>query len=492
MPKPKTTTSLLSKTKTKLAAIVSGNTQLQRLNSFIEISKETNSLVNKNAVFLSKSMRSKYVSQIRQGRWLPLEKSLMKDAVELKKYRSEVVSAREKLESFRTRIAWMSEGERLFNSTLMKRDPEHFAAIKIKLVSLLKKRGIAADRAERGINRIADPEDRSQINFREQHADLENKVANVTLSHLRRASMTDHLFAVSRFNQLIQSESLQTSTSEEAKMALTDIDIFHKTTQARVNTLIVSKSYFALAEFSRLSMASTSRVLGQKILPLLAAAYRKWQEASAPREKNSAATELLLASRQTREFLLMLSVLRHLESLSTWPAPHVEDAFDTAKKLKSGSRAKMPKPVAISSLVNEPEKFAGQQLSVKGVVTDLAIKHVGSKAISYLKLEDIQTGQKIALELHGIKIDSGGIVAGCYAQIGGTWVLTKGKSFALMIGRHPLQEYSETHLNDWLRAEISRIYQPVPHALMIESSWVPGFDGAANAVTYGVWAKGGK
>lgn len=135
------------------------------------------------------------------------------------------------------------------------------------------------------------------------------------------------------------------------------------------------------------------------------------------------------------------------------------------------------------------KRKSGQEVTLTGVVTSVAITHRAGKAVSAVKIASDKDNQ-ITAALSHIKLDSGGMVPGAIVRVTGTWTgtipwLPGGP--ALVVKRLSYGELGKKGWRDWVTGAIRDVYAPVPHGLAAIWSWEPGVDGAGNPLYYGVW-----
>jgi len=131
-----------------------------------------------------------------------------------------------------------------------------------------------------------------------------------------------------------------------------------------------------------------------------------------------------------------------------------------------------------------------EAVAVAGMVSSLAITHMGRKAISHAELTD--AGQRsVGITLPYIKLDSGGVVPGASVRVVGDWRPTvewlDGAS-GLVINQRNVGDLSRTYWQDWVTEALRYTFEPSPHGLEMSWSWEPGPDGAGNQLRFGTWA----
>jgi hypothetical protein len=191
----------------------------------------------------------------------------------------------------------------------------------------------------------------------------------------------------------------------------------------------------------------------------------------------------LLASSAARVAAWKIALAESSEMRALW----IEAA---AKSFASVYRPPAPTPLA--DVARAPARFDGKRITIQGLVGPVAIVHRGpDKVISTTSLSDGR-GAVVSVGLSFIKLDSGGLVPGCYAVLTGTF-RAHGEEFSaptLQIERRRLAEDGKSSWLDWVQLQLLPVVTPVPHALGGRWSWAGGANGPGNLLRYGTWSDG--
>jgi hypothetical protein len=164
------------------------------------------------------------------------------------------------------------------------------------------------------------------------------------------------------------------------------------------------------------------------------------------------------------------------------------DWLAAAARLAYPSRWLPPRPTRIADLWGHADEHAGTQVTVQGVIGQLVNAHVRNKVVSSAWISDAQ-GVSVRIGITHIKLDSGGLVPGAYAEVTGEFVpFDKDfKTPVVRIGRRALQNDSEHAWEDWALLQTRHAFTAVPHNLTMSWTWQAGVTGAANQLRYGSW-----
>lgn len=192
-----------------------------------------------------------------------------------------------------------------------------------------------------------------------------------------------------------------------------------------------------------------------------------------------------------RRLLLATALGRTVHWLAGWGAsnPQVRQWMQAAASRGFAPVHAPPPGVQIATLLAHPLRFDGKPVTVHGALGPVAVAHHGEKVVSSAPVADA-TGQSISAVLPYIKLDSGGLVGGCYARLSGVWQARSPEAAggpALKIDRRSLGDEGKDSWIAWVEAALRPVMQAVPHALDVGWSWEAGPDGAANALRYGMW-----
>lgn len=193
-------------------------------------------------------------------------------------------------------------------------------------------------------------------------------------------------------------------------------------------------------------------------------------------------------------FSIALGKQTFLLSKSNEQSEQLKIWLGMAKKLPFNTQESKLKNTPISSINSKPKTFENKFITIEGTIKKVTIKHRGRKAISSAQVTD-EKGNSVTVVIPYIKLDSGGMVAGSYINISGVWKNNNKETeqSALLIDRLSLKELSKKSWLNWVKFELTSIFQTTPHALNAKWSWELGPDGAGNQLRYNMWynKKGG-
>jgi hypothetical protein len=221
--------------------------------------------------------------------------------------------------------------------------------------------------------------------------------------------------------------------------------------------------------------------------PLLKAAAYYAMHRPANVDADEGRRELEIAD-AIRTVLFVRSAARLISWNAGWPEDSPELArWHAAAKSHPFDSAFSPPPVtAIGGLGAASD---GKRVTVEGRAGTVAITHVAGKPISTMSLTDA-SGATVQVGLTHIKLDSGGLVAGTYARITGTYLRSR-EDFTgpvLIVERRNLMRDAKTSWFDWLAHELEAVITPIAHNLLATWSWALGPDGAGNPLQYETWS----
>ncbi len=187
-----------------------------------------------------------------------------------------------------------------------------------------------------------------------------------------------------------------------------------------------------------------------------------------------------------RELLLIIMASKKIAYVLTNPNTKIYNDWVQASK-KTTITYKEPKVqlVTIDNLKKQGSKYNNKLIKVKGKITRVKITHKFRKVISYAFITNGKN--EIRITLPHIKIDSGGMVLGSYAQVTGKWLQKNKESYdkpSLALDRISYSTLSKTHWPSWVALQLNNIYEANPHSLNIQHSWKPGSNGAINPIKY--------
>jgi hypothetical protein len=161
---------------------------------------------------------------------------------------------------------------------------------------------------------------------------------------------------------------------------------------------------------------------------------------------------------------------------------------------KAGSLADTPIEIAggvisVANLHNHPATYNATDVVAEGVLSNLTITHLtATKVVSTANLAN-SSGTTILLVLPHIKMDSGGLVNGCYLKVSGNFLEVNPEASnqpALSVARYAMTTLAQTSWNAWLRNQMHTIYEPIPHNLEMMFSAEASTDGAINPAKYSI------
>lgn len=192
-----------------------------------------------------------------------------------------------------------------------------------------------------------------------------------------------------------------------------------------------------------------------------------------------------------RSALFVRSAARAIEWSAGWPemSPLWGAWREAARTRSFESRFSTPPVTSHADVSNALGASRPTLVTVEGRVGTVKIVHRGKKAISSTSLTDA-SGSTVSVGLPYIKLDSGGMVEGCYARVTGTYWRAHDDfpGPVLVLDRRNLAHDARTSWLDWLAHELSPVVTPVAHHLTATWTWLPGPDGAVNPLQYATWS----
>jgi hypothetical protein len=161
---------------------------------------------------------------------------------------------------------------------------------------------------------------------------------------------------------------------------------------------------------------------------------------------------------------------------------------EAASRLAYPTQWRPPPNVKTGDLWADGARYAGQTVTVEGVVGPVTNLHVRRKVLSSAWLSNDQ-GHSVRVGIPHFKLDSAGFVEGAYAKVSGEYSLAD-QEFGtplVTVGRRSLKEDAQHSWEDWVHFQVRRVFTPVPHGLTLTWSWERGLDGASNQLRYGTW-----
>ncbi len=353
-----------------------------------------------------------------------------------------------------------------------------------KIAEELKKKGIPAQAIESEISKLEDIKPKNIFQ-------VIKKFLNSSVTHLDNFAQANlsyymgsiFLLSVSRFNLAVKSvKSIKLPTEK----ALTKVQKDLSNKEQRIWSALKSKD---LSKAIKLAQALTEWAndnLNDMTKYAAAVAKKRKQE---PEDVKYGEMSLHIGD-IIRDLLLAVAIGKRVDWLANWGASVVA----TSELIKAASSKKFSvaqntnQKVEISVLAQDPSKYNGKEVTVKGFVGTVNIEHRSGKAISSAPIHD-SNGNVVYLVLPYIKMDSGGLVKGSFARVSGTWNAKSNEinKPALQIGRRSLNEESKNSWIAWMEDSLRNIIEIIPHYLTAGWSWEPGHDGAVNSIRYGTW-----
>jgi hypothetical protein len=190
-----------------------------------------------------------------------------------------------------------------------------------------------------------------------------------------------------------------------------------------------------------------------------------------------------------REFLLAQANALRIDGLAMTGRGDIHKWIDAASELDFDSATTSDSVTDLSELSTRPALFNGKTISVRGVVAKVENKHRGAKVLSTVTLKSIADGATVLAGISHIKLDSGGVVPGSYAQF--TGVFSRDDDIfhqpMVRVDRRQLKAEGEESWSAWAQFNLRDIFVPVAHGLLATATWEKGFNGAANPLRYGTW-----
>ena len=459
-----------------------GELNAQRVRSFVQVVEPTQTTVDASLAYLSDDLRAACVEKMRADDWASLPQLVEDEGPKNRRLLEQLATHREQLALSHLPLEWASVGQPLQASA---DEP----AVQ-RMVDILIGRGVNPDEARRAIARVTDRQASNSTYLASQER-LVRRVEELWTLHLRRAAMLNHVLAVARFNTLTSPGQRVAADTQSAETLVARSASFRNGTTKALRDQARRRAFGALGQLCRSALVQTSDLLGKEIIPELAAVWSAREAARGAGVTRRDWSELSVQlSHEARQLLQLLSILRDTEGRILWPVQSVQEELDAAARLTLRSKKKLPTQLSVRTLARQPNSQLDRPVSISGLISSIEITHDGEKAVSHIRVRDVMSESEVAAELHGIKVDSGGMVPGSVATIAGTWRNPQSdEAPALFVGRFALQEASSETWEDWLAWKASPIYQAVPHELLVEWSWEPGFDGAGNPIRYDVYAR---
>ncbi|MCT4579779.1 MAG: hypothetical protein N4A35_00050 [Flavobacteriales bacterium] len=227
--------------------------------------------------------------------------------------------------------------------------------------------------------------------------------------------------------------------------------------------------------------------LTQEVLPILIDTNQQWQNSTS--SFYSTGKKAMKATDLSQKMIFYKASSQHLLWLNDWH--HELKLFSDLYKQKnllvdekvvwSGSLT------SIKDLINNPTSYDGRELIIRGKVKNLNVRHLSrNKVLSTADIEDAN-GRTMKVCLPYIKLDSGGIVEDSFVYIHGEFLKSNPEANgdkAVSIKRLNLGDLSQQNWEAWLRLELKKVYELVPHNLTAVYSGSSGNDGIINPVKY--------
>jgi hypothetical protein len=356
------------------------------------------------------------------------------------------------------------------------RTAPNWADLRDALLEELTQKGFTADQAAQGVESFGRSSTQSLLSVLDQplqwwSGELE-AAANYRFTALAAADLAE---AVAQFNLAVENTD---TPAVEAR--LTDVD----------PTSLLRQLHASLRTSTRDDLLVTARTIGAQAAQLLGPLSRKAARASqghAAQLDAGTGREALRDADALRATLFARSLARLVAWQARWPeqdSPLL--AWRQAAVLPFASAFDRPPRAGVADVAAHPGAYEGRRIALEGTLGPVSISHVRGKAISETSLH-IKSGVSVGVGLTHIKIDSGGLVEGSYADLSGTYsALPEFSTPVLVPERRRLTQDSEHSWLDWAELTTQEVMTPVAHHLCGRWSWEP--DGAANPLRYGTWA----
>jgi hypothetical protein len=203
------------------------------------------------------------------------------------------------------------------------------------------------------------------------------------------------------------------------------------------------------------------------------------------RELGEAAIAVGNTIRGLLRHLTLIDVLRVIDRSGDWTATK-KQWVAAARALRFASPAERVKRVPLATLARRPKSVRqNTRIEVSGRLGMVHIGHIGAhKAISRAALSD-SAGNSVTLEARHRKMDSAGMVEGCYVRAVGDW--QAGPQNTVLLARHRYTEAADSSWIGWVTLRLRPMYEASTQGLATEWSWERGRDGAGNQLRYGLW-----
>jgi hypothetical protein len=305
-----------------------------------------------------------------------------------------------------------------------------------------------------------------------------------TGAQMRLAALagTDIADAVAQFNDTVISGDVTKPASGAVQSAHTKITAGLRDLQTALRSQSMTRIQTKCDQLER----TVEKQLGP-----IGNAVTYWERVSTASGNVGDARNALKASDAMRLALFAASAARTAKWAAGWGEDSdVLNAWRDAAKMSFASAFKEPAPTPLVKVIGSPSTYNKKVITLEGKVGPVSIKHLGEKVISSASLSD-SNGAVVAVGLTHIKIDSGGMVAGSYASLTGTFAASSSEfpGPTLILNRRVLTDDSESSWLDWVQLKLLTIITPVPHGLTGRWSWKAGLDGPGNLLQYGTWAE---
>lgn len=232
-------------------------------------------------------------------------------------------------------------------------------------------------------------------------------------------------------------------------------------------------------------LLQVSKELSTRAIPAASMIFR----ATYPNAK--AAETAVKISSHLRELLWLSAALKLISWRCAWPLAGDATALVEAAALPLARKTAMTPRVAVAAIAKNT-RSSSKEVEVLAIIEKVEIRHeTKNKPVTTLTLREPGKEERVLATVPGYKADSTGAVAGTAVLLKGSCKAgASGKPGSLQVGREPIIKQRNSSFTDYLKAETYHIYSAVPHALCIQSSWIPGADGPLNPFRYGVTAQG--
>lgn len=309
----------------------------------------------------------------------------------------------------------------------------------------------------------------------------------VQLSRRQVRNLIEDVFAfsIARFNR-----SVGVLTSNDTRPTLEVLEELLDTTTRALHAALRSKDRLATASACE-TLSSTCRFVSAASLEHCAVLYGDPPDGTAT-EQRAHLDSQVRAAQLIRTTTVAWAAALHVGDLAAGQA--VAPAYDRwteAAAMSFASKADKGPNRSLRTLDRDATRYDGELIEITGVVTATNLARIGpNKVLSTLTITD-PAGNTVEAVIPYIHVDSGGCVTGATVTVTGIWRAASSELDdrpGLEIDRHAWAALAKESFTDWMRHELSDIYEPVPHGLNMSWSWITGSNGAGNQIRYDLLA----